>query len=83
MPETDFATSLRETEAVVTHIEEGHVYHFPILSNGTVSLNGARIEPNPGAKREARRYVFEAHNAARTAFGRSSAGITRHPLKPD
>jgi hypothetical protein len=71
MPETDFATSLLETEVVVTHIGDGHVYHFPILSNGTVSLNGSRIEPNPEAKREARRYVFEAHNAARTAFGRA------------
>jgi hypothetical protein len=76
MPETDFATSLLETEVVVTHIGEGHVYHFPILSNGTVSLNGARIEPNPGAKREARRYVFEAHNAARTAFGRAQARVS-------
>ena len=42
MPQTDFAA-----EIVLTHIEEGHVYHFPIMPNGTVSLNGSRIEPNP------------------------------------
>jgi hypothetical protein len=71
MPETDFATALLETEVVVTHIGDDHVFHFPILSNGTVSLHGARMEPNPDAKREARRYLFDAHNAARAAVGRS------------
>jgi hypothetical protein len=72
-PETDFATSVLETEIVVTHIGDRHVYHFPILSNGTVSLHGSRIEPNPNAKREARRYLFEAHDAARIMLGRSKA----------
>jgi hypothetical protein len=71
MPEADFATALLETEVVVTHIGDGHVFHFPILSNGIVSLHGARMEPNPDAKREARRYLFDAHNAARAAVGRS------------
>ena len=69
MLETDFAAEILETEVVINHLGDGHVYHFPILSNGTVSLQGSRIEPN--AKREARRYLFDAHNAARTAFGRS------------
>ena len=73
MPETDFATSVLETEIVVAHIGDGHVYRFPILSNGTVSLHGSRIEANPNAKREARRYLFEAHDAARISLGRSRA----------
>jgi hypothetical protein len=60
-----------EAEVVLAHIEDGHVYHFPILSNGTVSLHGSRIEANPAAKREARRYLFDAHNAALTALSRS------------
>jgi hypothetical protein len=71
MPETDFEAEILENEVVVAHVAEGHVYHFPVLINGTVSLHGSRIEPNPSAKREARRYLFDAHNAARTAFGRS------------
>jgi hypothetical protein len=71
MLETDFAAEILETEVVINQLGDGHVYHFPILSNGTVSLQGSRIEPNPNAKREARRYLFDAHNAARTAFGRS------------
>ena len=29
MPETDFAAEILETEIVLTHIGEGHVYHFP------------------------------------------------------
>jgi hypothetical protein len=31
-----------ESEIVVKHDAEGHVFHFPILSNGTVSLHGAK-----------------------------------------
>jgi hypothetical protein len=46
MPTTDFASEILETEIVRTHIENGHVYHFPILSNGIVSLHGSRIEAN-------------------------------------
>jgi hypothetical protein len=69
MPEIDFATSVLENKIVVTHIGDGHVYHFPILSNGTVSLHGSRTEPNPNAKREARRYLFDAHDAARVSLG--------------
>jgi hypothetical protein len=65
LPQTDFAAEILETEIVLTHIGEGHVYHLPIIPNGTVSLNGSRIEPNPKAKREARKYLFDAHNVAR------------------
>jgi hypothetical protein len=71
--ESDFAPEFLQTGIVVKHDPEGHVFHFPILYNGTVSLHGANIEANPSAKREARRYLFDAHNAARAAFGRSRA----------
>jgi hypothetical protein len=50
-----------ENEVVVAHVGEGH---FPILTNGTVSLHGTLIEPNPASKRMARRFLFDAHNAA-------------------
>jgi hypothetical protein len=73
MSESDFSTEILETEVIVKHDPEGHVFHFPILSNGTVSLHGAKIEPNPSAKREARRYLFDAHDAARAAFARPHA----------
>jgi hypothetical protein len=73
MPETDFEAEILENEVVVAHVGEGHVYHFPILTNGTVSLHGSLIEPNPMSKRQARRFLFDAHNAARVALGRSQA----------
>jgi hypothetical protein len=76
MPQTGFAAEILETEIILTHIGDGHVYHFPIMPNG-VSLNGSRIEPNPKAKREARKYLFDAHNVARAAFGRT-AGVKTH-----
>jgi hypothetical protein len=60
-----------ETEIVRTHIENGHVYHFPILSNGIVSLHGSRIEAKPKAKCEGSRYLLDARNAAQTALRRS------------
>jgi hypothetical protein len=71
MTDSDFEAEILENEIVVAHIPEGHVYHFPILTNGTVSLHGSHMEPNPQSKREARRFLFAAHNAARAAFGRS------------
>jgi hypothetical protein len=71
MPETDFEAEIFENEVVVAHVAEGHIYHFSILTNGTVSLHGSHIEPNPQSKPEARRFLFDAHNAARSAFGRS------------
>jgi hypothetical protein len=73
MPEKDFAVSILETEVVVNHIADGHVFRFPILPNGTVSLHGSRVEPNPDAKREARRYLLDAHDAATIAHGRAKA----------
>jgi hypothetical protein len=71
MPESDFKAEILENEVVIAHVAEGHIYHFPVLTNGTVSLHGSRIEPNPQGRREARRYLFEAHSAACTAFRRS------------
>jgi hypothetical protein len=71
MPENEFEAEVLENEVVIVHTGDGHTYHFPILPNGTVSLHGADIEPNLKAKREARRYLLEAHNAARSAFGRA------------
>jgi hypothetical protein len=83
MPDTSFATEILEAEVVVNHLTDGHIYRFPILSNGTVSLNGSRIEPNPQAKREARRYLFDAHEAARSAFGRSQSQGGVRPAGPN
>jgi hypothetical protein len=60
MPDPDFVIEILATEVVVNHLEDGHIFRFPIMPNGTVSLNGSRIEPNPKAKREARRYLFES-----------------------
>ena len=73
MPEGEFEAEILENEVVIVQINDGHIYHFPILPNGTVSLRGSRIEPNPDGRREARRYLLEAHNAAREAFGRAQA----------
>ena len=71
MAEDDFEAEILVNEVVVAHIREGYIYHFPILTNDTVSLHGSRIEPNPGSELEAKRYLNEAHNAARAAFRRS------------
>jgi len=49
------------------------VFHFPILTNGTVSMHGSPIEANPDARREANRYLFDAYNAAQSALSRSQA----------
>jgi hypothetical protein len=69
----DFAAEILEAEVVVNHIEDGHVYHFPILSNGTVNLEGSRIEANPKAKCEASRYLSDALGAAQAALSRPQA----------
>jgi hypothetical protein len=68
MSETDFKSAILETEVIVTHVEDGHVYHFPVLSNGTVSLHGSRIEANPLARRNGRTYFSAAYEAARIVF---------------
>ena len=86
MPDTDFAVEILESEIVVAHLGEGHVYHFPILTNGMVSLHGSPMEPNPASKRQARRFLFDAQDAARAALlERSQAKValllwrTTHP----
>jgi hypothetical protein len=73
MSKNDFATAILEAEVVVNHIDDGHVYHFPILSNGTVNLEGSRIEANPRAEGGASRYLFDALDAAQAALRRSQA----------
>jgi hypothetical protein len=54
--EDDFEAEILVNEVVVAHIRAGHVYHFPILTNDTVSLHGSWIDPNPGI--EARPSAF-------------------------
>ncbi|MBR1194183.1 hypothetical protein JQ634_32490 [Bradyrhizobium sp. AUGA SZCCT0240] len=70
MPDPEFTTSVSEKEVVVVHVRHGHVFKFPILSNGTVTLNGSHIDRNPSATTEAGRFLFEAHTAARVALDR-------------
>jgi hypothetical protein len=67
---SDFVAAILEDEIVLRHIDEGHVFHFPISSDGEVSVQGSRIDPNPNGRREARAYLFDAHDAALTAYGR-------------
>ena len=73
MPDVDFSTEILTDEVVVGHRGDGHIFRFPVLANGTVSLHGSQIEPNPKAKHEARRYLAEAYSAAKAALG-SRAG---------
>lgn len=79
MAENDFTAEILETEVVIKDAADGHVFHFPILSNRTVSLHGSRIKHNPTARREASPYLFEAHNAARVVFGRSRSPDEKEP----
>ena len=66
----NFLITILKTKIVVAHIDDGHVYHFPILSDGTVSLLEGSIKPKPDAKRAPRRRLFDAHNAATAAYNR-------------
>lgn len=70
MPDSDFKATIAEGMVIVTHLSEGHLYYFPVLRNGSVSLHGARIEANPKAKTAANKFVFLAHTAARAAWAR-------------
>jgi hypothetical protein len=65
----DFAAAILEDEIVLRHKQDGHVFHFPISSNGRVSVQGLRIEANPNGSREARVYLHDAHEAALAIFG--------------
>jgi hypothetical protein len=71
MSHSDFTAAILEAEVIVKHTDNGHIYHFPVLADGTVSLHGSRIEANPRADSEANRYLFEALDAAQMAFGPS------------
>jgi hypothetical protein len=69
----DFVAAILEDEVVLRHIDDGHVFHFPIASNGTVCVQGCRIEPNPNGRREAHSYMPDAHSAALMAFSRGQS----------
>jgi hypothetical protein len=64
----EFAAAILEHELVLRHIRDGHVFHFPILSDGTVSGQASRVESNPKGDREARSYLSDAYAAAQHAF---------------
>jgi hypothetical protein len=63
MLETDFATSLLETEVIVYTYRRWPRLSLPDLVERHSHLQWGRIESNPEAKREARRSLFDAHNA--------------------
>jgi hypothetical protein len=65
----DFAAAILEDEIILRHKLDGHVFHFPISSDGRVSMQGLRIEANPNGSREARGYVRDAHKAALAVLG--------------
>jgi hypothetical protein len=67
MANSDFKTSILEKEVVIAHVAEGHIYRFPILSNGTISMHGSVTEPNPDSAISARRLFLEAYAVARAA----------------
>jgi hypothetical protein len=71
MIEGGFVAEVQKTEVVVTHSQTGHIFRFPVLSNGTVSVHGSKIEGNPSASREVRKFVFAAYGAALAALSRS------------
>jgi len=64
----DFAAALLQDEIVLRHKQDGHVFHFPISSDGKVSIEDLRIEANPDGSREAHVYVRDAHDAALAVF---------------
>jgi hypothetical protein len=76
MREFHFSSEILLQEVVVTHLATGHLYRFPILPNGTASLNGARIEERPGSTINAKKFLFEAHDVARITVRRAN-GLRR------
>jgi hypothetical protein len=68
MPDEKLSTVILTKEVVVGHRGDGHIFRFPMLADGTITLHGLLIEPNPKAKRDARRYLTEAYIAAKEAL---------------
>jgi hypothetical protein len=68
MPDEKLSTVILTKEVVVGHRGDGHIFRFSMLADGTITLHGLLIEPNPKAKREARRYLTEAYIAAKEAL---------------
>ena len=69
----EFAAAILEHEVVLRHIRDGHIFHFPILSDGTVSGQASRVESNPKGDREARSYLSDAYAAAQHVFSSQEA----------
>ena len=65
---SDFKALILEKEVVVAHLAEGHIYRFPIPSNGTFSMHGPLTEPNADSKISAKRFFSEAYAMARVAL---------------
>ena len=61
---SDFVAAILENEIILRHIDDGHVFRFPISSDGKIDVQTSRIESNPRARREASAYLFDAHHAA-------------------
>jgi hypothetical protein len=70
MSDSDFMAIIAEGMVIVTHRREGHMFYFPVLPNGSVSLHGARIKANPKAKTEGNKFLFVAQSAAQAALAR-------------
>ncbi len=68
--DSDFKAIIAEGMVIVSHRSEGHLFYFPVLRNGSVSLHGARIKANPKAKTEANKFLFLAQSAAQAALPR-------------
>ena len=43
MPDENFSTEVLTEEVVVGHRGDRHIFRFPILANGTISLHGSQI----------------------------------------
>jgi hypothetical protein len=67
---SDFAAAILENEIILRHIDEGHVFRFPISVDGKIDVQASRIESNPGARCDATTYLFDAHHAALEAYQR-------------
>jgi hypothetical protein len=67
---SDFAAAILENEIILRHIDEGHLFRFPISPDGGIDVRATRIEPNPGARCDASLYLSEAHHAALEAYQR-------------
>jgi hypothetical protein len=66
---SEFRSETFEREITV---RQGHSFAFPIATKRTMTTRGASTGASPKAKGSARGYFFEAHQAAREAFGQQA-----------